>query len=85
MPHIKFKVTKNISPVDLKSKQKNLLHYTDHRRVIKIEYHLSTIDNKGKIKFNKFEQKTDVDVRVVQTTFHHYTMKGPIEMDAILA
>lgn len=37
------------------------------------------------MKFSTFELKTSVDVRVLWSTFHCYTINGPIEMDATFA
>lgn len=84
-PTFEFRVTKVIPLADLKSKLENLLHYTDNQRVTKIDYRSSTINNKEKIKFGKFELKRDACVRVIWISFHRYTTKGPIEVDVSLS
>lgn len=52
--------------------------------MIKIEYHSASIDNEGKIKFIKFELKTNAYVNVIWSIFQRYTTKGVIEMDATI-
>lgn len=48
--------------------------------MVKIKYHSLTIDNKEKIKFNKFELKSDVDVRVMWSTFYRCATKDSIKV-----
>lgn len=58
--------------------------HTDNRRVIKIKYHLPSIDNEGKIRFGKFEMKSDENLKVMWSTNHRYEIKDLIEMDATI-
>lgn len=80
MPPIEFS-TYDTPLIDLKFKLVNLLHYTDNQRVPKIEYRSSTIDNEGKMRFDKSELKTNEDVRVMWSMFHRHVIKNPIELD----
>lgn len=43
-----------------------------------------TIDFEENIRCSKFELKTENDVRVMWSTFHHYKIKGSIEVDVKL-
>ena len=52
---------------------------------MKFEYHSSSIDNRGKIEFNDFELKTDVDVRAMRNTFFRFETKVPLELKATIS
>lgn len=78
-------MTWDIYLVNMKSKLLNLLQYTNSPRVAKNEYHSPTINNKQKIKFNKFKLKMDGDVRIIMSPFYHCATKNPIEVDKTLA
>lgn len=79
---IEFKVTEYTSLVDMKSIIGNLLEYSDNKKVVKLEYCLSLIDNERKTQFNNFELKTDEDLRVMWSTFYRYKIKCSIELVA---
>lgn len=64
--------------IDMKFILENLLLYSYNQRVVKLEYRSSSIDNEGKIQLNKFELKTNEDLRVTWSTFHCYKTKGLI-------
>lgn len=66
----------------MKFKQDNLLRYPEKEWLS--EYHLSSIDNEGKVKFNHFELKIEEDLRVTWSTFQRYKTKGPIKVDTIV-
>lgn len=57
-PRRTFKLTDFISLEDIKDEIHYLLPYEDKRRIVKLEYRSLSIDNRGKIEFNKFELKT---------------------------
>lgn len=80
-PPIDFWLTEDTPLVVLKSKLDNLLQYTNKRKTFKIEYHLPSIDNEGKTKFNNFELKTYEDLKVMWKTYHRYKKKCLIEVD----
>lgn len=67
---VDFRLTNGTSLDVLKSKLDYLLHHTENRKVVKIEYYSPSIDNEGNIRFSKFELKIDED------------LKDPIEVDA---
>lgn len=74
------------TPLDvLKSKLNNLVHHTNNRKVVKIEYHSPLIDNKENISFNKFELKTNEDLKVMWNIYHRYKTKCLIEVDVTIA
>lgn len=70
--------------VYMKSNMENSLHCIDNPIMTKIEYCSPTINNERKMKFRKFEMKTNENVRVVWSKFNLYTTKGPIKVDAKL-
>lgn len=53
----------------------------ESRRVIKLEYRSSSLDNEGKIQFTNFELKTNEDLQVMWSIFYRYASKGLIEVD----
>lgn len=77
-----FKLTEYISLVDIKDEIHHLLPYGDNRRIVKLGYRSSSIDNRGKIEFNNFEFKKDADVRVVWNTYFHFKTKVSLELQA---
>lgn len=85
LPPLQFRVTTDTLLVDLKSRMQNNLHYSDNRRVIKIEYYSPSLYNTWKMKFRKFELKMNEDLRIVWSTFHCYATKDPIEVNVTLA
>lgn len=60
----------------MKSKLENFLHYSNNRRVVKIEYHSFSIDNKGKMKFSKIQLMTDADISVMWSTFYRKQLRS---------
>lgn len=74
-----FKLTDFISLKDIKDEIHYLLPYRDKRRIVKLEYHSPSIDNEGKIEFNKFKLKTQVDVRVMWDTYFRFKIKGSLK------
>lgn len=83
-PSIKFKFTEYTPLVDLNFILENLLEYSDNRRIVKLEYRSSSIDNERNIQF-KTELKTDADLRVMWNTFNRYETKGLIELNVTIA
>lgn len=56
--------------------------YPDNRSVVKLYYHSPSIENEGKIHFNKFELKRNEILTVMWSIFHRYKTKTLIEVDA---
>ena len=75
-----------ISPPSKISKMKSTISYlTDNRRIVKLEYRTSSIDNGGKIEFNKFELKTQADVRAMWNTYFRFETKVLLELEATIS
>lgn len=51
---------------------------------MKLEYRSSSIDNEGKIEFNKFELKMQADVRAMWNTYFRFETKIPLELEVTL-
>lgn len=81
---LQFRVTNGTTLVDLKFKLKNLLQCPNHRRVVKIEYHLPFIDNKENMNFGQYELKIDENLRNMLKIFHCYAANGPTKVDATI-
>lgn len=84
-PSIKFKFNEYISFPDLKYILHNFLPYSDNKKLVKFEYRSPSIDNKGKIEFINFEQKTGAYLKAMWNTFFCYKMKVPIEVDTMIS
>lgn len=69
-PPVSFRLIED-TPLDvLKFQLDNFVHHTDYRKVVKIDYRSPSIDNEGKIRFSKFERKTNEDLKVMWNTYH---------------
>lgn len=68
-PPLQFRVSEGILLVDLKTKLNTFIRYQATQRVIKAEYRLHSINNKGKI---------------LWSTFYRYSTKNPIELGVII-
>ena len=51
---------------------------------MKLEYHSPSIDNGEKIEFNKFELKTQANVRDMWNTYFRFETKIPLELEGTL-
>lgn len=79
-----FRIIKNTTLMDMKSKLENVLRYNGKLRVVNVVYHSTMFDFQGNIRFSKFEFNMKDNVRVMGSTFHRCETKGPIEVDAHL-
>lgn len=77
-----FKLTDFTFLKDIKDEIHLLIPYRDNRKIVKLEYRSSSIDNGGKIEFNKFEIKMQVDVRDM---YFHFEEKIMLELEAIVS
>lgn len=80
-----FKLNEFTSIDDIKDKIHYLIPYRDNRKIKKVEYRSSSIDNGGKIEFSKFELKTQVDVRVAWKKFFYFEIKVPLMLEATIS
>lgn len=83
-PPFQFRVYEDILLFDLKSKLNTLLRYPENWRVVKLQYCLPLIDNEMEIQFTMFELKSDDDLKVIWSTFYHYSTKGLMNLDATI-
>lgn len=84
-PKRKFKLTGVTSLEDIKYKIHHLSPYKDNRRIVKIEYRSLSIDNRGKIEFNKFELKTHAYVRAMWITYFYFEIKVLVELEVMIS
>ncbi|CAK8574089.1 unnamed protein product [Lathyrus sativus] len=84
-PPLKFRVSRDILFVDLKSKLNTLVQYPENWRNVKLEYCSLSFNNEGKIQFTMLKLKTNEDLKVMWSTFFYYSTKGSIEVDATIA
>lgn len=80
-----LKLTEFTSLEDIKYEIHQLLPYGDNRRILKLEYRSSSIDNERKIEFNKFEFKTQTDVRAMWNTYFCFKTKVLLELEATIS
>lgn len=52
---------------------------------MKLDYHLQSINNKGKIEFNNYELKTKANVRAMSNSFFRFETKVMIELEATIS
>lgn len=81
---LQFRVSEDITLIDMKFKLNTRLRNPENQRVIKLEYHSPLIDDERKIWFTKLELKMDEDLKVMKITFYRYSSKGLIEVDALV-
>lgn len=67
---LQFWVSKDILLINLKRKINKLLRCPENRKVVKLEYHSLSIDNKRKICFTMIELKTNDDLKITWNVFY---------------
>lgn len=78
-PERTFKLTEFTS---LEDEIHHFLPYRDNRRIVKLECRSSSIANGWRIEFNKFELKTQADVRAMWNAYFHFKTKVLLELEA---
>ncbi|KAI5409230.1 hypothetical protein KIW84_054869 [Lathyrus oleraceus] len=80
-----FKLTDFTFLEDIKEEIHYLLPYGDNRKIVKLENHSPSIDNIGNIEFNKFELKTQSDVRTMWNTYFRFETKVLLELETTIS
>ncbi|XP_058725795.1 uncharacterized protein LOC131597098 [Vicia villosa] len=81
-PPLQFRFSEDTLFTESSTALNSLLQYPENQKLVKLEYRSPSLDTEGNVQFTQFALMTDVDLKVMWSTFRQYSTKCPIEVDA---